>query len=52
MGAPGALGEQGQERDERHHCHVLKQEDGEGTLPVFMLQLPAILEDLQGNRGR
>ena len=51
-GALGALREQGQQGDERHYCHVLKEQNGEGTLPIIMLQLSPFIEDLQGDGGR
>ena len=44
-------GEQGQERQERHHRHVLEQEHRESALAVSILQLSALFEDLQRDRG-
>ena len=44
--------EQRQQREQRHHGHVLEQQDGEGALAVVVLQLAALLEDLQRDRGR
>ena len=46
-----SLREQGQQREQRNHGHVLEQENGKGALPVGLLQLSAILQDLQRDRG-
>ncbi len=43
--------EQGQQRQERHHRHVLEQEHCESALAVSILQLSALFEDLQRDRG-
>ncbi len=52
IGMGAALCQQGQERQERHHGHVLEQENSKRALSITVLQLSAIFQDLQCNRGR
>ncbi len=44
--------EQRQQCQQRHHRHILEQQDGEGALAVTLLQVAALLENLEGDRGR
>ena len=44
--------QQRQRGEQRHHRHVLEQQDGEGALAVVLLKLAALLQDLQRDRGR
>src|SRR5205085_3893117 len=51
LGQGAGGGEQRQERENRRDGEVLKEQDREGSLPVGGLQVAALLEDLQGDRG-
>ena len=42
-----ALRKQRKQCEQRHHCHVLEQENGEGALTVGLLELTALFEDLK-----
>ena len=44
--------QQWHQREQRHDRHVLEQEDRECALPVGLLQMAALLQDAQRNRGR
>ena len=50
--AVGPGREQRQHREQRHHRHVLEQQDGEGALAVVLLELAALVQDLQRDGGR
>ena len=50
--ALAALRQQRQRGEQRHDRHVLEQQDGEGALAVDLLELAALFENLQGDRGR
>ena len=39
------------QREQRHHRHVLEQQDREGALAVRVLQMAALLQDAQRDRG-
>ena len=41
-----------QERDQRDNRHVLEQQDGERALAVGLVEIAALVEDLQRDRGR
>ncbi len=45
-------GEQRQGGEQRHHRHILEQQDREGALPIILLELAALFQDLQCDRGR
>ena len=47
----GARGHQRHQREQRHHRHVLEQQDREGALAVILLQMAALLQDAQRDRG-
>ena len=44
-------GHQRHQREQRHHRHVLEQQDREGALAVSLLQVAALLQDAQRDRG-
>ena len=44
-------GEQRHQRQQRHDRHVLEQQDREGALAVGLLQVAALLQDAQRDRG-
>ncbi len=47
----GAGCEQRQQGEDRHHRHVLEQQDPKGALAIGLLQLAALLQDFQRDRG-
>ena len=44
-------GHQRHQREQRHDRHVLEQQDREGALAVVLLQVAALLQDAQRDRG-
>ena len=47
----GAEAKQRDQREQRHDRHVLEQQDRKGALAVGLLQMAALLEDAQRDRG-